>query len=39
MATDLAPDALTPGLTRDDLATALKGHILDRTTFVLRYGH
>lgn len=39
MATDLAPDALLPGLTRDELAEALKGHILDRTTLVLRYGH
>jgi Raf kinase inhibitor-like YbhB/YbcL family protein len=38
MATDLAPDALAPGLTRDELAAALKGHILDRTTLVLRYG-
>jgi Raf kinase inhibitor-like YbhB/YbcL family protein len=39
MATDLAPDALQPGLTRDELAAALKGHILDRTTLVLRFGN
>ncbi len=38
MATDLAPDALLPGLTRDQLAEALKGHVIDRTTLVLRYG-
>jgi Raf kinase inhibitor-like YbhB/YbcL family protein len=38
MATDLEPKALSPGLTRDDLATALKGHIVGRTTLVLRYG-
>lgn len=39
MATDLAPDALAAGMTRDELAVALKGHIIDRTTLVLRYGH
>jgi len=39
MATDLLSTALEPGLTRDQLAAALKGHILDRTTLVLRYGH
>lgn len=38
MATDLAPDALAPGLTREVLAAALKGHILDKSTLVLRYG-
>jgi hypothetical protein len=38
MATDLAPGALEPGMTRDDLAAALKGHIVGRTTLVLRYG-
>lgn len=37
MATDLAPDALAAGLDRDQFAAALKGHILDRTTLVLRY--
>jgi len=39
MATDLAPDALKPGLTRDELAAEIKSHILDKTTLVLRYGH
>jgi hypothetical protein len=38
MATDVAPDALSAGMTRDELAAALKGHIIDRTTLVLRYG-
>jgi len=38
MATDLAPGALGPGLTREELATALRGHIVGRTTLVLRYG-
>ncbi len=39
MATDLEPGSLQPGMTLADLATALKGHIIDRTTLVLRYGH
>ncbi len=38
MATDLAPGALKAGMTRDELAAALKGHIVARTTLVLRYG-
>ncbi|HUK59382.1 MAG TPA: YbhB/YbcL family Raf kinase inhibitor-like protein [Stellaceae bacterium] len=38
MATDLPPDALQPGLSRDELAAGLKGHVLDRTTLVLQYG-
>jgi Raf kinase inhibitor-like YbhB/YbcL family protein len=38
MATDLAPGTLTAGMTRDELAAALKGHIIGRTTLVLRAG-
>ena len=39
MATDLAPGTLQPGMTRDELSAALKGHIVDRTSLVLRYGN
>jgi Raf kinase inhibitor-like YbhB/YbcL family protein len=39
LATDLAPGALQPGMTRDELAAALKDHVIDRTTLVLPYGH
>jgi Raf kinase inhibitor-like YbhB/YbcL family protein len=39
VATDLAPDALAPGLTRDELAAALKGHVLGTTGLMSRYGH
>jgi Raf kinase inhibitor-like YbhB/YbcL family protein len=38
MATDLAPGTLNAGLTRDELAAALKGHIVGCTTLVQRYG-
>jgi len=38
MVTDLVPDALKPGLTRDELTEALKRHILDRTTLMLHFG-
>lgn len=38
MATDLAPGTLNAGMTREELAAALKGHVVDRTTLVLRYG-
>jgi Raf kinase inhibitor-like YbhB/YbcL family protein len=38
MATDIAPGTLQAGMTRDELAAALKGHIVDRTMLVLRYG-
>lgn len=37
-ALDLAPDALAPGLTRDALQVALKGHVLANTGIVLRFG-
>ena len=38
IATDIAPGSLKPGLTRDELQTALKGHALDSATIVGRYG-
>ncbi len=38
LATDLAPGSLQPEMTRDDLAAALKGHIIDRTTLVRPFG-
>ena len=37
IATDLAPDALKPGLTRDELLAALKGHALAPASIVGRY--
>jgi len=37
-ALDLAPDALPPALTRADLLTALKGHILRASSIVGRFG-
>lgn len=36
-ATDLAPDALAPGLNRDQLAAALKGHVVGVQTIVGKY--
>ncbi|MGA3306870.1 MAG: YbhB/YbcL family Raf kinase inhibitor-like protein, partial [Stellaceae bacterium] len=39
IATDLAPDALQPGLTRDALVVALKGHALASSSHVARYAH
>ncbi len=36
-ATDLAPDALAPGLTRDALTAALKGHTLAAASVIARY--
>jgi len=37
LATDLVPDALAPGLTRDALTLALKGHTLAGSSIVVRY--
>jgi Raf kinase inhibitor-like YbhB/YbcL family protein len=37
LATDLAPDALAAGLTRDALTVALKGHTLAGSSIVVRY--
>jgi Raf kinase inhibitor-like YbhB/YbcL family protein len=39
IATDLAPDALKPGLTRDALLAELKGHALLSTSHIGRYAH
>jgi Raf kinase inhibitor-like YbhB/YbcL family protein len=39
IATDLAPDALKPGLTRDALLAELKGHALVSTSHIGRYAH
>ena len=39
IATDLAPDALQPGLTRDALLAALKDHALASSSHVARYAH
>jgi len=39
IATDLAPDALQPGLTRDALVAALKGHALVSASHIARYAH
>jgi len=36
-ATDLAPDALPPGLNREALTAALKGHILIGSSVIVRY--
>jgi phosphatidylethanolamine-binding protein (PEBP) family uncharacterized protein len=38
VATDLEPSALPPGLTRDELLAALKGHALEGQSIVGRYG-
>ncbi len=37
-ALDLAPDALTAGLTRDALHAAIKNHVLANTSTVMRFG-
>jgi Raf kinase inhibitor-like YbhB/YbcL family protein len=37
LATDLAPDALAAGLTRDALTVALKGHTLAGSSIIVRY--
>ena len=37
LATDLAPNALAPGLTRDALDAALKGHALAAASVIARY--
>jgi Raf kinase inhibitor-like YbhB/YbcL family protein len=39
IATDLAPDALQPGLTRDALLAALKGHAFAASSHIGRYAH
>jgi Raf kinase inhibitor-like YbhB/YbcL family protein len=39
IATDLAPDALQPGLTRDAFLAALKGHALVSSSHIVRYAH
>lgn len=38
LATDLAPQALPPALTREGLTEALKGHTLAGSSIVVRYG-
>jgi len=38
LATDLAPGSLKAGMTRDELAAALKDHVLGRTTLVFQFG-
>ena len=39
IATDLDPKALQPGLTREELATALKGHVKGSAGLVTRFKH
>jgi len=39
IATDLAPDALQPGLSRDAFLAALKGHALASSSHIGRYAH
>lgn len=39
IATDLDPKALQPGLTRDELAVALKGHVKGSAGLVTRFKH
>jgi Raf kinase inhibitor-like YbhB/YbcL family protein len=39
VATDLDPKALQPGLTRDQLADALKGHVKGSAGLILRFRH
>lgn len=39
IATDLDPKALQHGLTRDELAAALKGHVKDSAGLVTRFKH
>ena len=38
MALDLPPDAMPAGLSRDDFAAAIKGHVLNRATLTRPYG-
>ena len=39
IATDLAPDALKPGMTREELFPALKGHTKSATGLIRRFKH
>ena len=39
VATDLDPKALSPGLTRDELAKALEGHVKGSAGLILRFRH
>jgi hypothetical protein len=39
VATDLAPKALQPGLTREELAAALKDHVKGSAGLVTRFKH
>ena len=39
VATDLDPKALQPGLTREELATALQGHIKGSAGLIGRFRH
>jgi hypothetical protein len=39
VATDLDPKALPPGLNRDELAVALKGHVKGSAGLITRFKH
>lgn len=39
VASDIAPGTLQAGMTKDELANALNGHVLGATTMVARFGH
>ncbi|HTP84319.1 MAG TPA: YbhB/YbcL family Raf kinase inhibitor-like protein [Alphaproteobacteria bacterium] len=39
IASDIAPGTLQAGMTKDELAAALNGHVLGATTMVARFGH
>jgi Raf kinase inhibitor-like YbhB/YbcL family protein len=39
IATDLAPGGMKAGMTKDELVTALNGHVLGATNLITRYGH
>ncbi len=39
IASDIAPGTLQAGMTKDELANALNGHVLGATTMVARFGH
>ncbi len=39
LATDVAPGSMQAGMTKDELAKSLEGHVLGATTMVARFGH
>jgi Raf kinase inhibitor-like YbhB/YbcL family protein len=39
VASDIAPGTLQAGMTKDELAAALNGHVLGATSMIARFGH